>query len=189
MIVRLTGTVIDRDDKSLVVDVNGLGYQVMTLSRVREKAKLGEKITLKIHHHVSDDAEDLIGFIEQEDMNMFRLLLTVPSVGVKTAVGILEAVSPEVLRQAVAEQDMTLLTNVSGVGKKTAQRLVTELKEKLKAPKGKQIPGSLQQEVLEALVSIGYTTAQARTAITDLPKTITTVEEAVRTVLQAKPKR
>lgn len=189
MIVRLKGTVLDRDDKSLVVDVNGVGYQVLTLARVREKAQIDKEIILRIYHHVGEDAEDLFGFLEEEDMNMFKLLLTVPSVGVKTALNILEAVPPVTLSQAVAEQDMTLLTKISGVGKKTAQRLVVELKGKLKGPAEKQIPGSLQQEVIEALVSIGYSAAQARSAITGLPKDVATVEEAVRLALQAKPKR
>jgi Holliday junction DNA helicase RuvA len=186
MIARLTGKVIDREDRALIVDVNGLGYRVVVLSPTREKFAPGSDITLRIHHHVGEDAEDLFGFETDEYLKTFTLLLTVPSVGVRTAMNILEIAPPRILAQAVAEEDITLLTKVSGVGKKTAQRLLVELKEKMKAPKEKSMPGSIQEEAMEALVSIGYTTAQARVALSNLPKDIKTVEQAVRAALQQK---
>jgi holliday junction DNA helicase RuvA len=189
MIARLSGKVIEKEDKALIIDTNGIGYRVNVLHEIREAANLGEMIELRIYHHIADDSETLYGFVSEEHLKYFNLLLTVPSVGVRTAMNIMEAASPQTLSQAVAEQDMTLLTKVSGVGKKTAQRILIELKEKIKAPKQKGVPGVLQQETMEALVSIGYTPSQARVALAALPKEITTVEEAVRVVLQTQHHR
>lgn len=184
MIARLTGKVLEKEEKAVIVDVGGVGYRVMVLERVRHKIKTGETVSFKIHHHVSEEAENLFGFEEKEYLSTFTLLLTVPSVGVRTAMGILEIASPKTLAQAVAEEDMALLTKVSGVGKKTAQRIMIELKEKLKAPKHKALAGKLQQEIMEALESLGYTAHAARAAVEHLPKTVKRVEEGVKLVLQ-----
>jgi Holliday junction DNA helicase RuvA len=100
--------------------------------------------------------------------------------------GILEVAPPRVLEQAVAEENTILLTKVSGVGRKTAERILVELKEKIKAPAVASVAGGVQQETMEALVSIGYTTAQARSAVQGLPKGVETVEEAVKQVLRTR---
>ncbi len=184
MIARITGQVAEKEEKAVIVDVGGVGYRVMVLGRVLYRLKPGETVSFKIHHHVSEEAENLFGFEEKEYLAAFTLLLTVPGVGVKTAMGILEIASPKTLAQAVAEEDMALLTKVSGVGKKTAQRILVELKEKLKAPKHKVLAGKLQQEIMEALQSLGYTPAQARAAVELLPKTVKRAEEGVKLVLQ-----
>ncbi len=184
MIARLTGKVVEKEEKAVIVDVSGVGYRVMVLGRVLHKIEMGESVSFKIHHHVGEDAENLFGFEEKEYLDTFTLLLMVPSVGVKTAMGILEIASPKTLAQAVAEEDMALLTKVSGVGKKTAQRILVELKEKLKAPKHRALAGKLQQEIMEALQSLGYTPAQARAAVEQLPKTVKRAEEGVKLVLQ-----
>lgn len=184
MIARLTGKVIDRQERALIVDINGLGYRVTVSSSLHHKSTVGKTVSLRIHHHLSDNEEALYGFATDEQLRLFELLLTVPSVGVRTAMNILEAASPDVLAQAVAEDDRALLTKVSGVGRKTADRILIELKEKLPSPRHKSLPGTLQQEAIEALVSIGYTPGSARLAVGKLPKRITTVEEAVRAVLQ-----
>lgn len=184
MIARLTGKVIDRQERALIVDINGLGYRVMVPTVVKAKTAVGKTVSLRIHHHLSEGEEALYGFATDDYLRQFELLLTVPSIGVRTAMNILEVAPPDVLAQAVAEGDRALLTKVSGVGRKTADRILIELKEKLPAPRHKSLPGTLQQEVIEALVSIGYTPGSARLAVGKLPKRITTVEEAVRAVLQ-----
>lgn len=176
---------MEREEKGLILDVNGVGYRVAVLSGTREKAQAGEEISLKIYHHVNPDSQALYGFSSQEELKYFELLLTVPSVGPKTALGILEVAPPRVLEQAVAENDIALLTKVSGVGKKTGERILVELKGKIKARKTGGISGTMQQETMEALVSIGFSPAQAREAVRRLPKAVKTVEEAVRAVLKA----
>lgn len=189
MIARLAGIVAEREGKALIIDVGGVGYRVAVLGSLREKIKRGAKVTLRIHHHMTDDAESLYGFERREDLCFFELLLTVPSVGPRTALNILEVAPPEVLAQAVTEEDTTLLTKVSGVGRKTAERILVELKEKITAPALAGVAGGIQQEAMEALTSIGFTTSQARTAVQKLPKGVKTVEEAVKQILQAQGAR
>lgn len=189
MIARLVGIVAEREGRALIVDVGGVGYRVAVLGSLREKTKRGAKMTLRIHHHVTDGAESLYGFERREDLRFFELLLTVPSVGPRTALSILEVAPPEVLAQAVAEEDTTLLTKVSGVGRKTAERILVELKEKITAPALAGVGGGVQQETMEALTSIGFTASQARTAVRKLPKGVKTVEEAVKQILQVQGAR
>ena len=186
MIVTLNGEVVEKDDKALILEVQGVGYKVAVLASLRNKAQVGEDIHLRIFHRVGADSEDLYGFEEREGLALFELLITVPSVGPRTAMGVLEVASPEVLAQAVAEEDVKLLTKVSGVGRKTAERILVELKGKLEVSVGESVAGGVQQETMEALVSIGYTVSQARDVVQKLPKETKTVEEAVKTVLKMK---
>ena len=183
MIVTLRGKVLEKDDKALILEVQGVGYRVATLSSLRNKVRVEEEVYLRIFHRVGADSEDLYGFVSKESLALFELLITVPSVGPRTAMGVLEVAPPEVLAQAVAEEDINLLTKVSGVGRRTAERILVELKEKIKAPAA-GVTGGVQQEAMEALVSIGYTIVQARNAVQKLPKETKTVEEAVKVVLR-----
>ncbi|MEX1112540.1 MAG: Holliday junction branch migration protein RuvA [Candidatus Andersenbacteria bacterium] len=185
MIAYLRGVVVQREEKAVIVDVNGVGYRVFAGSVLREKLTRGQEVQLRIYQNFSDSGQDLFGFDNQEELSYFKLLMKVPSIGAKTARGILDIAPPQVLEQAVAEEDVTLLTKVSGIGKKTAERIVVELKEKLGPSKKKHgASGALQQQTIEALVSIGYTPVQARNAAANLPKSVKTVEEAVRAALQ-----
>lgn len=185
MIARLSGTVLEREAKALVVDVNGVGYRVRVLSSLLERSRRGEEMALRIYHHITDGAEELFGFAEREDLAFFELLLLVPSVGPRTAMNILDAAPPRVLEQAVAEEDITVLTKVSGVGRKTAERILVELKERVSVGAVSGAAGSVQQGAIEALVSLGYSTEQARAAVRQLPAQVATIEEAVRAVLQS----
>ena len=186
MIARLRGAVLERDAKSVIVDAGGVGYRVAVLPRLAEKIKTGETVDLRIHHHVSAEAQNLYGFTEREDLRYFELLLTVPSVGPRTAMGVLEAAPPRVLEQAVAEDDTAVLTKVSGVGRKTAERILVELKGKIAPLAGGAagVASSVQQEAVDALISLGFTARQARAAVQKLPREVATVEEAVRAALQ-----
>lgn len=175
-----------REDKTLIVDAGGVGYRVAVLGSFRDKVQIGAEVVLLIHHHTSADAENLYGFIEAEDLKYFELLLTVPSVGPRTAMGILEVAPPKTLSQAVAGEDKTLLTKVSGVGRKTAERILVELKEKIKAPIVSGAAGGVQQEVIEVLMGLGFASKQAREAVSKLPKGVDSVEEAVRAILKSK---
>jgi Holliday junction DNA helicase RuvA len=184
MIARLTGTVLEREAKSIVVEAGGVGYRVAVLPRLAAKITQGETVSLRTYHHVSAEAQQLYGFSEQEDLRYFELLLTVPSVGPRTAMGVLDVAPPRVLEQAVAEDDTGVLTKVSGVGRKTAERILVELKGKIAAPAAAGAAGGVQQETIDALLSLGFTARQARAAVQKLPGTVATVEEAVRSVLQ-----
>jgi holliday junction DNA helicase RuvA len=183
MIARLTGVVLEREGKSLIVETGGVGYRVAVLPRLAAKVTEGSKTSLKISPHVSADTPALYGFADGQDLRYFELLLTVPSVGPRTAIGILDVAPPRVLEQAVAENDTAVLTKVSGVGRKTAERILVELKEKIAAPAVSGTASGVQQEAVEALVSLGFTVRQARSAVQKLPAGIGSVEEAVKAAL------
>jgi len=184
MIAQLAGKVLEREESALIVDVNGVGYRVAVLTRLREKVNRGKQVTLKIHHHITGESQSLYGFTNDEDLKFFELLLKVPSVGPATAMRILEVAPPRILEQAVAEDDVAVLTKVSGVGKKTAERLLIELKGKIVVSQVNRVKGGIQHEAIEALTSIGFTAEQARGAVQKLPADVKTVEEAVKTILQ-----
>jgi len=139
---------------------------------------------VRIHHHMSDSSQDLYGFATAEDLQYFQMLLTVPSVGPRTALSILEAAPPKTLAQAVASKDVKVLTKVSGVGRKTAERILVELKEKFKDEPITGVIADVHTETLSVLVNMGYTKAQAREVLRELPDDVQTVEAAVKAVLQ-----
>lgn len=184
MIAHLAGIVFSVHEKSIIVDVHGVGYRVATLASLRRRVAAGSAIKLFIHHHTTSDSQDLYGFAETQDLEFFKLLLTVPSVGPRTAINILDIAPPTTLAQAVAERDTILLTKVSGVGRKTAERIVIELRGKIEAPTRTALSGAVQQQTVDALVSIGYSATQAREVVGNLPKEVTTVEQAVREALR-----
>src|SRR5687767_2594893 len=101
MIARLKGKVIEKEERTFIIDVGGVGYRVMVMQTWHEAVDLGDEVTARIYHHVSDEAEALYGFSEQAHLDFFHLLLTVPSVGPKTAMNILQVASPDMLSQAV----------------------------------------------------------------------------------------
>ncbi len=186
MIALLTGQVAEQEEKSLIIDVNGVGYRVAVLSISREKIKTGQGVTLHIFHHVGQDSEALYGFATKKDLRYFELLLTVPSVGPKTAMNILDIAPPDTLARAVASGDVKILTKISGIGKKTAERILVELKEKLDKVEGGEKMGDIQEETMSALINMGYTRAQAREAVQKLATGVNSVEEAVRKILKRK---
>lgn len=187
MIARIKGTVAEREEKALIIDVQGIGYRVFVVSALREKSAVGSEITLTIYDHRTDSDQVLFGFETVSDREYFELLLRVPSIGPKTALGILDAAPIAILSQAIHTGDMTLLTSLSGVGKRTAERIVVELKGKIA-----ELPGSpvlvvergVRQETADALIAIGFTPAQAKQAVSKLPEDITTVEEGIKAALK-----
>lgn len=186
MIARITGVVIEREEKAMVVSVGGVGYRVSVGRAVLEKTQENDKVDLRIYHHITQDKQDLYGFVESREEKYFQLLLDVPSVGPRTARTILDAASPNLLEQAVAEDDVTLLTKVAGVGKKTAERVLAELKTKIKTPRKIGASGVVQEQAIEALISIGFAPTQARVVVGKLPKSVKTVEDAVKAALRQK---
>lgn len=186
MIARITGKIVEREAKAVVVEAAGLGYRVAVGSEVLSRLSVGEEVSLRTYHHFTEGGQDLYGFVDQAEQEYFELLLSVPSVGPRTARNVLDIAPPKVLAQAVATQDITLLTKVSGVGKKTAERILVELKGKLGKKQVAGPAGSIRHETVEALISIGFTPTQARQVVGKLPKAVKTVEEAVKAALKSK---
>ncbi|MAF80395.1 Holliday junction branch migration protein RuvA [bacterium] len=184
MIASLTGTVNEIEDKSLVLGVSGVGYRVSVLGSMLAVAKVGQELVVRTYHHTNDSGQSLYGFATKEDVQVFELLLTVPSVGPRTAMNILDVAPPRTLAQAVASKDIKLLTKVSGVGRKTAERILVELKEKFKDTPITGVVADVGEEAISVLTNMGYTKSQAQEVLQKLPDNIDTVEEAVKAVLQ-----
>ena len=184
MIATLSGTVQEIEEGSVILAVGGVGYRVLVLRSLLATVKSDQELTVRVYHHVSDSAETLYGFATKEDVQFFELLLTVPSVGPRTALNILDVAPPRTLAQAVAAKDVKLLTKVSGVGRKTAERILVELKEKFKDTPVSGVVADVSEEALSVLVNMGYTKAQAREVLQKLPEDVSSVEEAIKAVLQ-----
>jgi Holliday junction DNA helicase RuvA len=177
LIGRLRGRVLaDEATGGVVLDVHGVGYDVHTpvgtVGRARVDAN--SEVELWIHTHVREDALDLFGFATETDRRVFRLLLAVPNVGPKTALGVLSAMPVDELSRAVERGDHARLGKVPGIGKKTAERLVLELKEKLRglssaAPAAApETLGNEADRLLSALVNMGYRPGEAERAVSAL---------------------
>lgn len=183
MIGRLRGRLLTDDGTgALVIDVHGVGYDVLapvgTLGRARIDANAD--VELWVHTHVREDALDLYGFASETDRRVFRLLLGVPNVGPKTALGVLSAMPVDELARAVERGDHVRLGKVPGIGKKTAERLVLELKEKLRGLESSagraavEIAGNEADRLLSALVNMGYRPGEAERAVSALGPKLTT---------------
>lgn len=188
MIGRLSGTYIatTRSGEALI-DVRGVGYAVRTTqSGFAALAQNPAQATLLIHTSVKEDAIDLYGFPDEEELSFFKLLLEVSGIGPKTALGILNLAGVETLRGAIAAGDASYLTRVSGVGKKSAERIVVELKDKLaKEGYGREHGGRREDsDVLDALVGLGYSLDEARTALRSVPSEMTDLNDRVRGALK-----
>jgi Holliday junction DNA helicase RuvA len=184
MIGRLTGKVIEEEDGTTVLDVNGVGYELVTpLGTIgRAQADGDGRVTLYVHTHVREDQLSLFGFSSEGDRLAFRTLIGVSSVGPKTAIAVLSALPSYELGQAIARKELGKLTSISGIGKKTAERLLLELKDKLSilqaATPAKPVtpgtvaaapPPSTNSELLgRALVNMGYRSGEADRAIEQL---------------------
>lgn len=169
----------------LVVDVGGVGYKVFVTTDTTLERGVGESVFLWIHTVVRETALDLFGFLEREDLETFELLITISGIGPKTALSILNVASPAMLRQAVANEDTSYLTKVSGIGKKNAEKIVLELKDKLIIGKDdKRTDLKSEGDALEALVSLGYSEREARNALKQVPKGVEGASERVKHALK-----
>jgi len=183
LIGRLRGRVlVEEATGAVVIDVHGVGYDVLTPvgTLARAKSDVNGEVELWIHTHVREDALDLFGFANETDRRVFRLLLAVPNVGPKTALGVLSAMPVLDLSRAVERADHVRLGKVPGIGKKTAERLVLELKEKLRGLDSEtsstpvETLGTEADRLLGALVNMGYRPGEAERAVSALGPKLTT---------------
>ena len=190
MIGKLTGTLLEESPPQVLVDCHGVGYEVdVPMSTFYNLPAVGETVSLLTHFVVREDAQLLFGFGSVEERNAFRQLLKISGVGARTALSILSGLSVADLAQAVTAQEAGRLVKVPGIGKKTAERLLLELKGKL----GAELPvvagsGGLQNEaqldILQALVALGYSDKEAQLALKALPPDVG-VSEGIKLALKA----
>lgn len=171
MIAHISGVVAEKFGSSIIVDVQGVGYEVAVPLGDYEQAVLDEKVKFYTHHHVREQAEELFGFSSLAAKKMFELLITVQSVGPKAALAILSLGAAEEVRNAIANSDSVYIAKASGVGKKTAERVVVDLADKVGLPAYYQQTQAVQTELktndeaLEALMALGYSLADASKAL------------------------
>jgi holliday junction DNA helicase RuvA len=173
MIGSVAGTLVETYPDGALVDVNGVGYRVLAPASVLARMPgAGEKVRLHTHLHVREDALTLFGFTTAEERDVFEVLIGVNGIGPKGGLAVLSVYTPDALRRAILGEDLDALTLIPGVGKKTASRMILELKEKLGAGDADLAPvaGSpavreALGEVRAALLQLGYTTTEAREAI------------------------
>ncbi len=188
MIGRLTGLLADKSPPQILLDVNGVGYEVdVPMSSFFNLPAVGERVTLLTHFVVREDAQVLFGFLTAGERDTFRQLIKISGVGPRTALSILSGLSVGDLAQAVTAQDASRLVKVPGIGKKTAERLLLELKGKLGAdlgPAGGAPASDAQADILQALVALGYSEREAQAAVKALPAD-TGVSEGIKRALKA----
>jgi holliday junction DNA helicase RuvA len=189
MISRLSGTLAAKSPPQVLVDVHGVGYEVdVPMSSFYNLPAVGEAVVLLTHFVVREDAQLLYGFLTAAERSTFRELTKISGVGPRTALGILSGLSVAELAQAIARQDSARLVKVPGIGKKTAERLLLELKGKLApdlAPGGAQAPMSdTQSDIAQALQALGYNEREAQAALKALPADVG-VSEGIKLALKA----
>lgn len=185
MIASLAGTVRHKDLNHLVLEVAGIGYKVSVTTDVAFEATLSQPLFLWTYLAVRETALDLYGFLDKEGLEMFEHLITISGIGPKTALGILNVASPTTLRQAVGTQDTSYLTKVSGIGKKNAEKIVLELKDKLiYTTDDKTLNTRGEGDALEALVSLGYSERDGREALKKVDKEVKDAGERVKAALK-----
>ncbi len=188
MISRLTGTLAHIDAKYIVLDVQGVGYKVFTT--VDSMSKLGKEktpITLWTYLAVRETALDLYGFTSLSELDFFELLITISGIGPKTALGILNAASVQALETAIQTGDTSHITKISGIGKKVADKIVMELKDKIdKVSHSEESKSAMKTDTdaLEALKALGYSQNEARDALKEVPKSVMKTNEKVREALK-----
>ena len=187
MIGRLVGTLAEKSPPQLLVDAGGVGYEVdVPMSTFYNLPGLGEKVTLLTHFVVREDAQSLFGFLTHAERATFRLLVKISGVGPRTALSILSGLSVNELAQAVSLQESARLVKVPGIGKKTAARLLLELKGKLgdslAAPT--RVASDAQGDILQALLALGYSDREAAAALKALPADVG-VSDGIKLALRA----
>ena len=170
----LSGILAEKSLTSVTVDIQGIGFQLMVpLSTSQKLPALGEKVKLLTHHVVREDAQLLFGFVTEEERSLFKLLLSVSGIGPKLAITVLSGLGIGELKRAIVDGSVPALTSISGIGRKTAERLIVELREKvvIESRTEEKPLGSISksdvliEDSLKALISLGYTKQNAKAAI------------------------
>jgi len=188
MITSLRGKILVKAEKHIIVEAGGVGFKVFCAEKTLKKIPpVGEEAKLFTYLSVKENGWDLFGFLTADDLEMFELLITIPGIGPKTAAGILSGASVDDLQEAIVLGDETILARVSGIGKKVAQKIVIELKTKVKKlakGSGDKFKVADDIEIIDALVVLGYKLYEARDALKSLPSDIKGIENKVKEALK-----
>ena len=185
MIFLLKGKIEFKTDKFIILDVGGVGYRVYCPLAVLEKVGAeGMEARLFTHQYIRENLMDLYGFASRKDLSLFELLISLSGIGPKAAMSILNLTSVDKLKQAIASGQKSLLTKVSGIGQKTAERIILELKNKVTVSVADIKQLSVDSEAIDAMESLGYTRRQAQDALKEVSENIEGVENKIRAALK-----
>lgn len=192
MISHIKGIIDEKFGNSVVVDVNGVGYEVMVPTIDFEDARLGEEKKFFTYHAVRENAEELYGFSSLTAKRLFELLVSVQGIGPKAGIGILSLANVEEVRNAIANADSAFISKASGVGKKSAERVIVDLRDKVGAPSryggsevrvGAAVAGRESDEALDALMALGFSLKEASLALEGVDSELP-VEERIKLALK-----
>lgn len=184
MIGSIKGKIEYKGTGYVIVDTGGVGYKVFVAPGFLIENKVGDNVKLVIYTHVREDQLTLYGFNTVPEQEFFELLLTVSGVGPKSAVGIMSLASLDMIKSAIVSEDPSVFTKVSGIGRKTAERVIIELKEKVKT-EAKHTPVAKEHsDALDALAALGYSPMEAREALKSVPVEISNLQEKIKLALK-----
>jgi Holliday junction DNA helicase RuvA len=187
MIASVEGIILSRQSDSLVIGLGGLGVRVFTPTDLLARVRPGEVLFLHTHLHVREQELALYGFASEQDLALFQLLLGVSGIGPKSALSVLSNMPVDALRLAISQEQPGVLARIPGIGKKTAEKIVLELKDKVGGAEG--VPPELaalseaDAEVIDALTALGYSIIEAQRAVQALPREVRDIEERLRLAL------
>ncbi|MCB8945432.1 MAG: Holliday junction branch migration protein RuvA [Ardenticatenaceae bacterium] len=188
MIASLSGTILKIEEASLVVGVGGVGIRVFVPKTVLENVGgIGRSVRLHTHLIVREDALSLYGFESDEDLQLFEVLIGISGIGPKVSLAILSTLSPELLKSAIMREETAVLQRVPGIGKKTAERIMFQLRDKLDLTAvSTSIPlvSDVDADVIDVLTALGFSIVEAQAALQNIPRDVKTVDDRVQLALQ-----
>lgn len=185
MIAKIEGIVWDNNNKFLTVGVGGIGFKIFTTAETKDVSQKGQRISLFTHLVVREDALNLYGFLTEEELKFFEMIISISGIGPKTALNVLNISSVLALKKAISSGDTSHLTKVSGIGKKIAEKMVLELKDKVMiTDEENDINLGEEIDAIEGLKSLGYTPKDAREALQEIDKKITKTGDRIKAALK-----
>ena len=187
MIYSLKGTLLEKKENFFVIGIGGIAFQVKSSFNVlKSLPQIGQIVNVFTYLHVREDALELYGFLDEKELSFFELLIGISGIGPKSALGVLGVERVEKLKAAISEGRAELLTKASGVGKKTADRIILELRNKLSQEGSGEIVGIMQSDhdIIEALSNLGYTKSQAKEALSKVDSKINKMENRIKEALK-----
>jgi len=185
MIAKIKGKKEYMRENYIVVDVHGIGYKIFLTAYAAGKVAALDEVEFFTYTYVREDTLALYGFLTMDELGMFELLISISGIGPKAGLGILSIATPRTIRTAILNEDPSILTRVSGIGKKTAERVILELKNKVAdMPESEKEGAIADSDAIEALVGMGYTVTEAREVLKSVPKDVKEVGERIKIALR-----
>lgn len=181
MIAYIKGEIIKKTENALIIEKNGLGYLVFVAMSVLQNNHINNETELWLHHHIKEDISALYGFTEYASLELFQKFLNINGIGPKVALAIIGQYTPNALRDAITNDDVAAFQAVPGIGKKTAMRIIIELKNKLPA---EDLADNVSSDVVDALKNLGYDNKQIKDLLVDLPEDMNSIEEQIKWALK-----